>query len=101
MESVDKRQRVGLKSQPRAHHSDRATGCFVQAVRFREQAPRQMLDAAVSDPVPALHVQTKQVRVKFLSFCKEVAHEDRSDLSAEQANGVEKRGERQNPLRLR
>src|SRR5215469_8426742 len=101
MECVDKRQRVGLKLQLLAHHSDRATGCFVQAVRFRKQTLGHMPNAAVRDPVPALHVQTKEVRVKLLSFCDEVAHEDRSDLSAEQANGVEKCGEGQNPLRLR
>src|SRR6516165_1272018 len=100
MESVDKRQRVGLKPQPPAYHSDRTAGSCVQAIRLRKQAQRQMPDAAVRDPVAVVHVQPQKVGVQLFSLRDEVTHEDGSELSAEQANRVEVRGKRQNPLWL-
>src|ERR1700738_2458316 len=100
MESIDEGQRIRLKTQLTAHDSDRASRCGVHAGGFRKQPTCYHSNGAIGDTVPAFHMQAKEVRVQLFLMSNVVAHEDRSDLPAEESHNVKERGKCQNPLRL-
>src|SRR5215831_294576 len=101
MKAVDESECVRLQSNPRASHADSTADGCCPARRLAVECRGELGDRGIIEPVSALHVKSKQVRVQLLLNSDEVCHGRSADLPTEQTNNVEERRKRKRILRLR
>src|SRR4029077_1659270 len=97
IESVDISEGVGLEAKLAADDAGSATGGGAQPGGLRGQRGSQPMKIRIGDPGTALHVQAEQVGVKLFAVGDEMSDQHGADLAAEEAHGMEKGREGENP----
>ncbi len=101
MKSVDEGQHVGLEAQAGANDAQRAASSGGESGGLAVHTGSELADGGVRDPSAVFYVKAEEIGVDPLADSDEVGHKGDAQLTAEEADDVEERGEGEHILWFR